>query len=141
VSQDLDSGICAIRIVRHAELSADIVCSRRGVVSSKNNVGKVPPLLGHIQNEASRFEVCLRNSEVEYCLLSRQSDRDGGIDTLLCRGRSGKHCQHREGGEIHCESSMRRSPLTKGNKTIEETISAYMESVAHLELLPYLSST
>lgn len=92
MGQDLNSRTGAVVIGWHTELSADVVCSRRRIVSGKNNVSKVPALLGHIQNEIGGFEVCLRDSEVEDCLSSYQVDWNSGVDTLLCRGRSGKHC-------------------------------------------------
>lgn len=101
MGQDLNGRTGAVVIGRHTELSADIVCSRRRIVSGKNKVSKVPALLGHIQNKIGGFEVCLRDIEVEDCLSSCQVDWDSGIDTLLCRGRSGKHCQGRDRGDIH----------------------------------------
>lgn len=85
MSQDLNCRIGAVAIGRHTELGADIICSHSCIVSSKNNVGEVSALLGHIQNKICDLEVGLRHSEVEYSLSSRQVNWYSGVDASLCR--------------------------------------------------------
>lgn len=122
MGQYLYCSIDATAIRGHTELGADVICSHSCVISGENNIGEVPALLGHIQNKISGCEIRLRDGKVENTLSSRQVDRNGGIDALLCGGCSSKHCQSRDGRKMHCEGSMKTIYKRKHE---EETISLY----------------
>lgn len=81
--QHLHRRIGAVLVVWPAELGADVVGSRDGLVASQDDVAEIATLLGDVLRQSRGIKAGAWDLEVEHPLAGRDCDRYRGNDALF----------------------------------------------------------